>query len=316
MKNEQPLVSIVCDVYNHEPYLTDCLEGFLNQKTNFDFEILINDDASTDNSSKIIKEYYERYPDIIKPIFQKDNQYSKGVKIWGDIQFPRANGKYVAVCEGDDFWIDPYKLQKQVDLLESNESLIGVVTDTSIVDNNGNVICKKRGNVVPNNKQGQYSFRDFFGNGENHHRYPTATVIFRNNHKEEVLSKMNHTRNAYLSDWTLWIILMTFGDFYYLDQVTAAYRINPTSVTHTADRIGRARASFEICRKVADIIPEQYSDIAEDLRNTDCHIMPLAHAYRKEHKYFHALWYTMVSLIKSPSLTFGWFRNYFVRTNK
>ena len=129
---ETPLVSIVCDVYNHEPYLRKCLDGFVMQETTFPFEILIHDDASSDHSSDIIHEYEKRYPALFKPIYQKVNQYSKGVKIWATIQFPRAKGKFIAICEGDDYWTDPLKLQKQVDFLEKNKDIGLCFTDYSI----------------------------------------------------------------------------------------------------------------------------------------------------------------------------------------
>ena len=121
-KNSQnrPLVSICCETYNHAKFVRDALEGFIMQKTDFAFEILIHDDASTDGTQEIIKEYCEKYPDLFKPIFQTENQHSKGVKIWGDIQFPRAQGKYIALCEGDDYWTVPNKLQRQIDFLESH----------------------------------------------------------------------------------------------------------------------------------------------------------------------------------------------------
>ncbi len=118
--NNKPLVSINCLVYNHEPYLRDCFEGFVKQQTTFPFEILVHDDASTDHSADIIREYTEKYPDLFKPIYQTENQYSKGVKISFEYQYPRAQGKYIALCEGDDYWIDPHKLQMQVDFLESH----------------------------------------------------------------------------------------------------------------------------------------------------------------------------------------------------
>lgn len=115
-----PLVTIRCLVYNHEPYLRQCLDGFVMQKTNFPFEAIVHDDASTDRSAEIILEYAERYPDIIKPIFETENQYSKGDGSLTRIMNAHTRGKYVAMCEGDDYWIDPYKLQKQVDFLEGN----------------------------------------------------------------------------------------------------------------------------------------------------------------------------------------------------
>ena len=113
------LVSIDCTTYNHGKYISDALDSFLMQNTNFKYEILVHDDASTDDTPKIIKEYESIYPDLIKPIYQKENQYSKGLRVSG-INLRRARGKYIAVCEGDDYWIDPYKLQKQVDYMESH----------------------------------------------------------------------------------------------------------------------------------------------------------------------------------------------------
>ncbi len=116
-------VSVVCNTYNQVGYIGDAIESFLMQKTNFPFEILIHDDASTDGTADVIKKYEEKYPDKIKPIYQKENQHSKKVKITLSIQIPRAKGKYIAFCEGDDYWTDPYKLQKQYDALESHPDI-------------------------------------------------------------------------------------------------------------------------------------------------------------------------------------------------
>lgn len=117
-----PLVSIRCTVYNHEPFLRQCLDGFVMQKTTFPFEAIVHDDASTDGSAAIIREYAERYPDIIKPIYETENQYSKHDgslrRIMDAAMHP--NSKYIATCEGDDYWTDPNKLQLQVDFLESH----------------------------------------------------------------------------------------------------------------------------------------------------------------------------------------------------
>lgn len=113
-------VSILCLAYNHAKFIRDCLDGFVMQKTNFPFEVIIHDDASTDETTKIISEYAEKYPDIIKPILQKENQWSRGINIWKNHMWPRINGEYVAMCEGDDYWTDPNKLQKQVDFLDAH----------------------------------------------------------------------------------------------------------------------------------------------------------------------------------------------------
>lgn len=115
-----PQVSVICDVYNHGPYIRNALEGFVMQKTNFSFEVLVHDDASTDDSADIIREYEQKYPNLIKPIYQSENQYSQKVPIDRTYQIPRIKGKYVATCEGDDYWTDPMKLQKQYDFMEAN----------------------------------------------------------------------------------------------------------------------------------------------------------------------------------------------------
>lgn len=116
-----PLISICCLSFNHAVFLRQCLEGFLSQQTEYSYEILIHDDCSTDGTIEIIKEYSQKYPDIIFPIFELENQYSKGKASTIDFyNYKRARGKYIAYCEGDDYWTDPYKLQKQVSFLEDH----------------------------------------------------------------------------------------------------------------------------------------------------------------------------------------------------
>lgn len=116
----EPVISIICNTFNQEKYIAEALDSFLMQKVNVPFEILVHDDASTDRTPEIIREYEKKYPDIIKPIYQIENQYSKGVSITPEIQIPRAKGKYIAFCEGDDYWTDENKLQMQLDFMEKN----------------------------------------------------------------------------------------------------------------------------------------------------------------------------------------------------
>lgn len=135
MKNlNEMMVSVVCATYNHEKYIRDALEGFVNQKTDFPFEVLINDDASTDGTADIIREYEKKYPEIIKPIYQTENQYSKGIRITNEILIPQAKGKYIAYCEGDDYWCDENKLQMQADYLENHPESSASVHNTYIFD--------------------------------------------------------------------------------------------------------------------------------------------------------------------------------------
>lgn len=117
---DYPRLSVVCLAYNAAPYIRQALDGFLMQKTRFPFEVLIHDDASTDGTADIIREYAERFPDIVRPVFQRENQFSKGVAASSAFLWPLIRGKYVAMCEGDDYWTDPLKLQKQVDWLDAH----------------------------------------------------------------------------------------------------------------------------------------------------------------------------------------------------
>ncbi len=130
--NEKILVSVLCACYNHENYIRDALENFVNQKTSFKYEVIVHDDASTDNSAEIIREYEKKYPDIIKPIYQTENQFSQGVKYVKEFMLPKASGKYFALCEGDDYWTNENKLQKQVDFLESHPEFSVCVHNTEI----------------------------------------------------------------------------------------------------------------------------------------------------------------------------------------
>lgn len=245
MKNDNILVSVVCDVYNHEPYLRQCFDGFVMQKTNFKFEVLVHDDASTDKSAEIIIEYTNKYPDIFKPIIQKENQYSKGVDIWKIYQFPRVKGKYVAFCEGDDYWIDPLKLQKQVTAIESDSKNTMVYTAFSTVDETGNSIyrydlhynmCKsKSGNIFP-----FLLFRNVV---------MTVSCMVNRNVLE---SKLYWDCNKSL-DYNLFLAASSLGNCIYLDYETCSYRKVGNSMTNSNSNIVQQRF-LQVWEYYVDII--------------------------------------------------------------
>lgn len=317
------MVRVSCMTYNHANYITDALNGFVIQQTSFPFVCTIIDDASTDGEQEVIERFVNEHFDMqdlsvayeketadchvtfaqhktnrncyFAVVYLKENHYHKKskapyVKDW-------SNTKYVALCEGDDYWTDPLKLQKQVDILEADETLMAVVTNSKVVDKEGNELKAKQNNIVPDNKQGRYDLRSFMNNV---HHYPTATVCYRRTHTEEIAGMRAHMANPYLGDWTLWIAIHVFGDFYYLDQVTSAYRINPTSVTHICDRVGRSKANWTICKAVQDILPEEYDDIRKSLDATSWMWIDLAFAYRYEHQYIRMFWCFIVAFIKDP----------------
>ena len=135
INQKKPLVAIHCLVYNHEPYLRDCFEGFVMQKTNFRFVAVVHEDCSTDNSAAIIREYAEKYPEIFRPIFETENQWGKhdgSINTIMNDAIDATGAKYVAMCEGDDYWIDPLKIQKQVDFLDLHPDVGMCFTDFDV----------------------------------------------------------------------------------------------------------------------------------------------------------------------------------------
>lgn len=137
--NSNVLVTVLCITYNHQNYIRRCLDSMICQKTNFAFEIIVHDDASTDGTQDIILEYAGRYPGLIIPVLQKENQYSKGYNFVENFMLPKASGKYIVGCEGDDFWCDPEKLRLQVEALETYSECSVCVHATSTADKMGNL---------------------------------------------------------------------------------------------------------------------------------------------------------------------------------
>lgn len=134
---DAPLISCCCITYNQRNYIEQCLDGFLIQKTTFPFEIIIHDDCSTDGTTEVIKKYVEKYPKLFVPLYEDENQYSKGVRgIYLNYVFPYVKGQYIALCEGDDYWIDENKLQLQIDWLENNPDYVMCASDAVITNGN------------------------------------------------------------------------------------------------------------------------------------------------------------------------------------
>lgn len=218
---ELPLVSVCCTAYNHERFIRQCLDGFVTQKTSFSFEVIVHDDASTDGTQDIIREFAARYPDIIKPIYQTENQYSKGVRINLTYIFPRIKGKYVAICEGDDYWTDPYKLQKQVDFLESHP---GCVMCSHLFD-----VYNERNKQLQKNDDSSFTGKsydlDTLINGEWY--FQPLTVLFR----FDAYDREHFASYGLSMDVILYYeLLRRGGKGYCLPDVMAVYRIHDGGV--------------------------------------------------------------------------------------
>ena len=214
-------VSICCITYNQEKYIRKAIDSFLNQKTNFNYEIIIRDDASQDNTANIIREYEAKYPDIIHGIYEEVNGFSNGVKKAISVTFEKAKGKYIAICEGDDYWIDESKLQIQYDYMEKNPECTFCFHNAVLYDER---IKKQTTNFIPRYKdQKKYLKKD-----NNYNvielalldSIPTASYFFYNNKEWP-----EWFFNAYVGDLPLQLIRTNDGYAHYIDKVMSVYRI-------------------------------------------------------------------------------------------
>lgn len=219
-------VSICCITYNHKPYLRQCLEGFLMQKTTFPFEILIHDDASTDGTTDIVREYAAKYPSQIYAIIQTDNKYSTKTRaIITTYMLPVARGEYIALCEGDDYWIDPYKLQKQTNVLNRDINISLCLHPAVTIDwQEGQKIRKaylKSRIADPADLirwKGQH--------------WITGSFMYR---KDLMKNYPSFCLDCYVGDISLVYFLLTKGDVYFLNKVMSVYRKGiPGSYTQRA----------------------------------------------------------------------------------
>lgn len=231
--NSEIVVSISCITFNHRPYIEECIEGFLMQQCNFKFEVLIHDDASIDGTQELIKDYALKYPDIIKPILQKENQYSKGVRgMSRTFNYPRAKGKYIALCEGDDYWTDPLKLQKQVEFLEENPDYGLVFTDSDIYHQEKKIW---KHNVYNNMLDRSIHSKDELFNLIIHgnYRIPTATLVFN----AQLLNNIPKNKMSFLmGDTPMLLDLSQITCFKYLKGSTAVYRLLNESASRSKDK--------------------------------------------------------------------------------
>lgn len=217
--DNQIIVSIKCLVYNHAPYIRQCLDGFVMQKTNFAFEAIVHDDASTDGTQDIIREYAEKYPDVIKPIYETENQYSKRDgslrRIMNEAISPST--KYIALCEGDDYWIDPYKLQKQVDFLETHPDYTMVCNRTKLYSEKkkafiGENYCYNH-NCTIKTKDVIYRSGLFIS---------TCSIIYRKEIKDNY---PDYCIKCAVGDYPLQIMAAMKGKVYYFNNVMSVYRV-------------------------------------------------------------------------------------------
>lgn len=217
-KNEVK-VTVICMAYNHEKYIRDALDGFVSQKTNFKFEVIVHDDASTDGTPDIIRSYEKMYPDIIKPIFQKVNQSKMGINKYYKFVLPVSQGEFIALCEGDDYWTNPLKLQKQYDYMMIHPNCSLVVHNTKRVYMGSGY--KKA--FLP--KSFDVSGKCEFSADEvimNHMLFHTSALFFRKRFYSKNEEFIKHHQSY---DYLIKSLLATEGDVHYIPEIMSVYRM-------------------------------------------------------------------------------------------
>lgn len=225
-KISSPLVTIWCLAYNHEAYIEQALDSFLMQKTDFPFEIVVHDDVSSDRTAEIIKKYTEKFPSIIHPIYETENQYSKQDGSLRRIKYASIKGKYVALCEGDDYWCDETKIQRQAEALEKNPQCSISFCKTQCIEKSG----RKRSEVIPSKdifEEGIVTLQDLvhseFGCG--YWTFHTSGFFYRSELELGYINIMEKEFKVFpYGDMPLQLYCLLNGKGYYIDKIQTCYR--------------------------------------------------------------------------------------------
>lgn len=252
---EKPLASIIVLAYNQEKYIIQTLEGLLMQRTSFPFEIIVHDDASTDATSSIIRSYASNYPNIIKPILQQENKYSLyGINFQFEYAFSEARGKYVAMCAGDDYWIDPLKLQKQVDFLERNPDF-GLIHTKA-------VIYKEETRKF----EGVHGYEVIdFESLLTENTIATLTVCLRKSLLEKYLKEINPLARAKWTaeDFPIWLWIINHSKIKFINDITCFYRKHEQSISHNKDEVKNLEFS-EGVYAIVDYYLSKYAELKSE----------------------------------------------------
>lgn len=246
-------VSVCCITYNQEKYIEQAINSFLSQKTNFDFEIIIHDDASTDGTINILKKYQKKYPDKIILMLEKENQYSKCANSVLVKVLDKAKGKYIALCDGDDFWCDDNKLQKQVDYMDLHKNISLCSHNTEIINENNEKI-----DLINSYLEGIVTIEKFLSNNSSMH---TSSMLFR---KKDVLKLPNYYYEATVGDLPLKLYLLSKGNCFHFNNVMSCYRTNAIN-------------SWSVAQKNNDIVKQKNFEMEIQIYNS----------FNKETKYIY-----------------------------
>ena len=233
MQRQACKVSVVCTAYNHGAYIRDALEGFVSQRTDFPFEILVSDDASTDDTAAVIRGYAARYPELVRPFLLEKNLYSQGKSLYDELLYPAARGQYIALCEGDDYWTDPEKLQRQVDFLDSHPDYSACVHNTLLHYTDGS---QPDAPLFADRPEQDVPFETVVRGMS--HAFHTSSILAR---REFLLDPPDFRAVAFrhgFTDYPVGLWLTMRGRVRYLDRCMSVYRVgsNPSAWSSGVDR--------------------------------------------------------------------------------
>lgn len=244
-KDAPILLSICCITYNQKEYIEQCIDSFLLQDTNFPFEIIIHDDASIDGTIKVLQEYERSYPNIISVLYEEENQYSKGVRgIFVKFVFPHAKGKYIALCEGDDYWIDENKIQRQVDYLNKNNRC-SLLAENTIVKNS----IKQSEYLFSETESKEYTLNEILMK----RKFATSSVLFRKKSIDKFLPDLKIS-----NDTIIFACCATTGVVVYQPNISSVYRRGMQGVTENTDKYQWAKQNEEWTKQIYSLF---YPDV-------------------------------------------------------
>ena len=270
-EDTKPMLCTMTFAFNHESYIRECLEGILMQKTTFPVRICVHDDASTDSTADIIREFQRNYPGKIWAYFQEVNTFRRPdkLKLQSTYRSWVESGKYIAMCEGDDYWLDPLKLQKQVEILEKNPEIFLCAHDVEIIHEDVLAPSRERFYDVPFEGSFVFDFKDYFSN----HFFHTASKVYRvpnDVHKYHALVYSVFSADILVNQWFL-----SLGKGYYLADKMAFKRRNPRGFTNSStyrDKGFRLTTRYSIMKEVAKFAPKEmqkqvHHELADIYRN-------------------------------------------------
>lgn len=293
----QLMVSVVIISYNHETYIEKCIENVLNQTTNFDFEIIISNDCSKDNTDSVIRDVIKKNnnPSNIRYYNQENNLGMVNNTVF---VFKQSKGKYIAICDGDDYWTDSLKLQKQVDFMEANNEIVFSFHGAKTLDNNSNF------NTYPKNKlfkNKQIVPKDvFISRGAAYSC--TSSIMFQS---QLIHILPNYFTNCFVNDFPLALLAISNGEIGYLEDEMTVYRTmadNSWSAIKDKDMIFKEK-KFEntmmTLRDFDEFTNHKYHTLLDNLKSL-C-------SYQLLHSYF--------SVVKSKKVRFDKYKYYRKKLN-